>query len=629
MRIFRGQEQNRAKLFNRRATLLGGLKLALIGGLCGRLYHLQVIEYQRYGLLADENRIHVQMLPPPRGLISDRFGRILAYNRNNYRVLLTTEKIDLANLLNMLRQIIPISAQEYDRIMREAHRKRGYVPIEIQNHLTWQQVSQIEVNAIDLPGIQIDAGLTRYFPNAEATAHIVSYVAAASERDLANDRDPLLQLPGFRIGKNGVERNYDQILRGAAGTRHVEINARGRIIQELQHKSSATGKHLILTVDMKLQNYCLKKISRHKSASAVVIDIYTGDLLALASWPSFDPNIFTRTVSDQEWRALINNDLAPLTNKAISGRYAPGSVFKMVVAMAGLKAGIDPLEPVNCIGYVDEGKDRFHCWRAKGHGPVTLKDALVQSCDCYFYILGRRLGIDAIAIMAERLGFGQSTGIDLPNEATGIVPNRAWKRAERNQNWLLGETLITSIGQGFVLSTPLQNAVMMARLVNGGRAVIPHIAQGMIDSENVARRMPTNWDDLALPTEHLRLVREAMDRVVLDWRGTAYGARILEAGMAMGGKTGTAQVRRISSDERLAGVVKNDQLPWKERDHSLFVGYGPLPEPRYVVSVVVEHGGAGSSVAAPIVRDIMKEVLHRDPSRWDGALKTVETVNTL
>jgi len=617
----KGQEVSRQKVFGRRAAVLGGFKLLLLGAVGSRLYYLQVVENQRYGLMAEENRINIQLVPPPRGKITDRFGRLLARNRKNYRVLLTTEKIDLEATLDDLSRIVPLTQRERTRIIREAKRKRGFVPIEVKDYLTWEQVSQIEVNAIDLPGVQIDAGLTRDFPQADAAAHIVGYVAAVSERDQDEDRDPLLQLPGFKIGKSGVERTYDLDLRGSAGTRQVEVNARGRILQELTREPGTPGKQLVLTVDMDLQRYCLNQLAQHKSASAVVMDIHTGDLLALASWPTYDPNVFSRGITNQEWQSLSNNDLAPLINKAMSGLYSPGSVFKMAVAMALLENGIDPLEHVNCIGHVEEGTGKFHCWKRHGHGRMDMRDAIVQSCDSYFYVMGRRIGIDKIAAMANRLGYGERTGLDLPNEAGGTIPTKAWKRAELDQPWVAGETLVAAIGQGYVLTTPLQNAVMVSRLVNGGRAVVPHIAQGLIDEENVIRRLPTDWPGLDIPPEHFRLIREAMDRVVLDRRGTAYGARILEPGMAMGGKTGTAQVRRITARERETGVRKNEELAWKERDHALFVGYGPLPDPRYTVSVVVEHGGGGSSVAAPIVRDIMSETLRRDPSRRDGALK--------
>lgn len=618
----RHQEVSRQKVFGRRAAVLGGFKLMLVGALCSRLYQLQVVENQIYGDLAESNRINIQLVPPPRGKITDRFGRLLARNRKNYRVLLTTENIDLKSTLDALSLIVPLTQRDRRRILRAAKRRRGFVPIEVKDDLTWEQVSQIEINAIDLPGVRIDAGLTRDFPQADAAAHIVGYVSAVSETDQATDSDPLLLLPGFRIGKSGVEKWYDRELRGEKGSRQVEVNARGRILQELSHDPGIPGKQLVLTVDMDLQRFCLNQLARHKSASAVVMDIHTGDLLALASWPTFDPNVFSRGITAQEWGALENNELAPLTNKAMTGQFSPGSVFKMVVSMALLEDGHDPLERVTCTGVVTEGRDgKFHCWKRRGHGAIDMKDAIIQSCDSYFYVMSRKLGIDKIAAMARRLGYGAVTGLDLPNEAAGLVPTKAWKTTALNQPWTVGETLVASIGQGYVLCTPLQSAVMVSRLVNGGRAVVPHIAQGLIDDQNLIRRLPTDWPHIGLPDEHQRLIREAMDRVVLDRRGTAYGARILNAGMAMGGKTGTSQVRRITEAERRLGVTKNEDLPWHRRDHALFSGYGPLPDPRYAVSVVVEHGGSGSRIAAPIARDIMIETLRRDPSRRDGALK--------
>lgn len=604
------REHVRVKGFSRRAALLGGGQALLFSALVGRLYYLQVIESNRYVMLAEDNRISLRLLSPPRGRIVDRYGEPMALNQLNYRVVLISELTpNLEATLSSLESVLPISERERRRILREVGRKRSFVPVTIRENLDWDDVARIEVNAPSLPGVSIEVGQSRYYPFAEAAGHVLGYVAAVSEEEQGDD--PLLELPGFRIGKNGIEKKYDLALRGKAGTSHIEVDALGRVIRELERDEGQPGQELVLTIDSGLQNFIVRRLGG-LSAAAVVMDALSGEVLALLSTPGFDPNAFNKGLSEEAWRDLVSNSKGPLINKSISGQYAPGSTFKMMVALAALESGIiSPDQRFFCEGYVELGDSRFHCWRKKGHGWMDMVSALQQSCDVYFYEVARRTGIDRISEMARRFGMGVKLGIDLPSERDGLMPTRDWKLAVIGSSWQLGETLVAGIGQGYVLSTPLQLAVMMARLINGGVAVKPYVTHDLVDGESALQRPEPVFPALDVSSASLAVVKKGMDAVTNTPMGTAFRARIKEKGKEMGGKTGTSQVRRISKRERESGVLKNRERPWEERDHALFVGYAPTQNPRYVISVVVEHGGGGSKVAAPVARDILIETQRR------------------
>jgi penicillin-binding protein 2 len=605
------KDSSRFKSFSRRVAFLGGGKVLLLSLLAGRMYQLQVIESDKYKTLADENRINLRLLPPPRGTIVDRYGRALAVNQENYRVTLVAEQVnDINTMLDTLSGIISLEDYERHRILREVRRRRGFVPVTVRENLDWRDVSRIEVNAPDLPGLSIEVGQSRQYPFAEDFAHVLGYVSAVSEKEVTGD--PLLELPGFKVGKNGVERVFDLNLRGKAGNTQVEVNAVGRVIRELSRQEGQPGVDLRLTIDRDLQKLAADRLKEEKSASAVILDIHNGDVLALSSVPGFDPNEFVTGLSSKTWRRLINDPYAPLTNKAISGLYAPGSTFKMVVALAALEARIvAPDHRVFCRGHTQLGNARFHCWKRHGHGWQDMYDAHQNSCDVYFYDIAKRIGIDRIAAMATRFGLGTKTGIELPSEKGGVIPTRAWKKALIGTAWQQGETLISGIGQGFILTTPLQLAVMTARIANGGKAVLPRLIRA---AEVDGKEEEPVFKDLGISKRSLDVVREGMNRVTNVQQGTAYRARISEEGMEMSGKTGTAQARRISKAERDTRVLKNHERPWRERDHALFVGYAPSDNPRYAVSVIVEHGGGGSKVAAPIARDLLLATQKRDPA---------------
>jgi len=595
-------DPNRQRSFTRRLALLAAGKLALLGVLGSRMYYLQVVEADKYRMMADDNRINLRLLAPPRGRILDRDGTVLADNQLNYRVVLVAEQTgSIPATLDTLSEIVPISEAERRRVMREVARKRKFLPITVKENLSWEDVSRIAVNAPDLPGVMIDVGSTRLYPQGESMAHLIGYVAPPAEADLTGDP--------------GIERIYDLAMRGRAGNTQLEVNALGRPIRELSRNEGEPGADVTLTIDAELQLMAATRLAKEESAAAVMMDVTNGDVLVLASHPSYDPHEFARGISGPAWRALLNNHRAPLTNKAVSGMYSPGSTYKMMVALAALESGVAPEMRVFCPGHMDLGDNRFHCWKRGGHGGVDMIDALMQSCDVYFYEMGRRLGADRMAEMSRRFGLGQTLAIDLPGERAGIIPTRAWKLARTGKGWAQGESLVASIGQGYVLTTPLQLATMTARLVNGGYAVVPHLTRDLVQDRRMIDRPAGNFASIGVQQAHLALMLRAMRGVTNDPRGTAFRARILDASYAYGGKTGTSQVRRITEEERRVGLRKPDQVPWRERDHALFVGYAPVEQPRFAISVIVEHGGGGSAVAAPIARDLLHEAMKREKLR--------------
>jgi penicillin-binding protein 2 len=609
-------DNDRYQAFTRRAALLFGGQLALFSGLAARMYYLQVVEADRYRMLAEDNRINFKLLAPRRGRIVDRFGRPLAINQQNYRVLLTPENTkSVEKTLDVLAEIIPINDKERQKILRDIKRRRRFLPMIVRENLDWDKVARIEVNAPSLPGISIDVGETRFYPDGSLTAPVLGYISGVAEAEQTGD--PLLELPGFRIGKAGIEKTLDVPLRGRGGTSQVEVNAYGREIRELERVEGQPGAEARLTIDLELQKFVAERLGE-ESASCVVLDVHSGELLAMASTPSFDPNAFNRGLTAEEWRELSVNPRTPLNNKAIAGLYAPGSTFKMTVALAALERGIiTPATRIGCPGKVSLGDATFHCWKKGGHGWLDLHGGLVNSCDCYFYEVARRIGVDRIAEMAERLGLGVLSEIELPGEKKGLMPTRAWKRAAKGSAWTLGETLISGIGQGYMMVTPLQLAVMCARIANGGRAVKPRLTHMVVphDGESALPEPPRAVEDLGISPYSIDVVQKGMIGVMNSPGGTAFKARIKEPAFAMAGKTGSVQVRRISKHERETRVLKNEERPWHERDHALFVGYAPVSEPRYACAVVVEHGGGGSTAAAPIARDVLLEVQKRDPSR--------------
>ena len=597
-----------ARRINRRALFLGGAQAAMVAVLGLRMRYMQVDQADQFRLLADENRINIRLIPPARGQIYDRRGVLVAGNEQNYRVVITREDAgDVELVLARLAGVIPLTPEDVERSLREIKRRSAFVPIIVADRLNWDDLAKVAVNAPALPGVTPEVGLSRAYPLDADFAHIVGYVGPVSESDLAKlqDPDPLLQIPKFQIGKIGVETWMESTLRGKAGTKRIEVNAVGRVMRELDRQEGEPGADIQLTVDAGLQNFTQARLG-DESAAAVAIDVESGDILAISSAPSFDPNLFVRGISQTDYSALTENDHRPLANKSVQGAYPPGSTFKMVTALAGLAAGvITPETRVRCPGFVEISGRRFHCWKRAGHGQVDLQRSLTESCDVFYYDIAQRVGIDKIAEMGRKLGLGQRHDLPMSAITEGVMPDKAWKQARYKKEWLIGDTINASIGQGYVLTSPLHLAVMTARIA-AGRTVVPRLIKSI------------NGDDLAIPASEslgvtesdLRAVRMGMFSVSNSQRGTAYSSRIDDPALRLSGKTGTSQVRNISAAERARGVLSNDELPWNRRDHALFVGFAPHDAPKVAVSVVVEHGGGGSTAAAPIARDILLRALH-------------------
>ncbi|MEL6582567.1 MAG: penicillin-binding protein 2 [Pseudomonadota bacterium] len=594
--------------FTRRGVLLLGVQAGIMGVLGWRLRQLQVVEADRYRVLAEENRINIRLLPPNRGLIYDRNGTLIAENRQNYRIILVREQAgDVEEVLDRVAKLVDLSPERREKVLKDALNTRAFVPHTVMEHLSWEEFAKIASNAPALPGINPEVGQSRFYPMGKEFAHIVGYVGPVSEWDLRQieEPDPVFQIPSFQIGKTGVERRQEDTLRGEAGTSQIEVNAVGRVIRELDRAEGRPGDDLQLTVDHRLQAFALERLGG-QSAATTVLDVQTGEVLAMASAPSFDPNSFVFGISSDDWRSLNDDPFRPMYNKAASGAYPPGSTFKMIVQIAALEAGVVAEdEEVFCNGSIEFGDRRFHCWKRGGHGHMNARQSLQESCDIWYYDVAQRIGIDRITAVANRLGLGIRPDLPLPALAEGLTPTREWKSRVRGQTWLIGDTLNAGIGQGYNLASPMQLAVMTARIATG-RAVEARLVRAHGGVPSSFEPAP----DLGFSDAALRVVREGMFDATNRRKGTAYASRIVDPENYMAGKTGTSQVRRITEAERRAGVFRNEDLPWNRRDHALFVAYAPYDNPRYAISVVVEHGGSGSASAAPIARDILMHALY-------------------
>jgi penicillin-binding protein 2 len=590
--------ENESGVFSRRLFALGGMQVSLFALLAGRLQYLQISQSDSYATLAEANRVNISELSPARGLITDRDGALLADNDRKLLVELVPEQAkDLDNTLAELQEHLGLSNARVRELRRRIKRGPSFKAIPIAEDVDWDAFAAINLRLPFLPGVSPRIGEKRIYPEGEAVAHVVGYVGDKTAADLRR----MGRIVGDTVGRSGVEREFELDLRGTAGVRHVEVNARGRTVRELETNPGQPGQSMALSIDVELQRLVSQRLAGH-SGSAVVMDIETGELLAMASVPSFDPNDFSRGVDTRTWEKMLVAERKPLLNKAIRGQYSPGSTFKMLVALAALEAGlVSADDKVTCSGVYHFSGEMFHCWREEGHGPVNMLQAIERSCDTYFYDLALKVGINRIEAMARRFGFGAPTGINLTGEKSGTVPGRDWKRANYDTGWRSGETVITGIGQGYLLTTPLQLAVMTAALANGGKRVTPTLVR--------AQETTSPPEPLGLAPEHLEVVQQGMYRAVNKPDGTAYASSLLIDGQRMSGKTGTVQVRRISLTEREEGVIPNSELDWHLRDHALFVGYVPHNAPRYAICVVIEHGGGGGQVAAPMARDIMVALL--------------------
>ncbi|MEO7465433.1 MAG: penicillin-binding protein 2 [Sphingobium limneticum] len=606
-------EATQSFTFSRRAMVVGGLQGAIGAVLVGRMAWISVVQNEKYSLLSESNRVNLTLIPPRRGWIIDRNGRPLAKNRTDFRVDLIPQRIvDAEATITHLAQLLKLEPDDVDRIREDLEKSAGFRPVQVADKLTYDQYAAISVRLPDLPGVAPSQGFSRHYPAGATVGHLLGYVGPATAEDYKARRDPLLITPGFKVGKDGLEKAFDRHLTGKPGAKRVEVTARGKIVQELTTRTDTPGRTIKLTIDAGLQEFAGRRLAT-QSGSVVVIDCHNGDVLALASMPSFDPNSFSDGISHLEYEMLSKDDHVPLRNKTLQGLYPPGSTVKPMVALALLEAGIGPQETINCPGAIRVGNTLFHCHKRRGHGPLNMRGAIAQSCDIYFYQMAQRIGMDRIASMARRVGMGQKFDLPFPSQSYGTVPDPAWKERKYNQKWQVYDTVNATIGQGYMLINPLQMAVMAARLATG-RQLMPNFIFG------APRPDPAS---VGASEEHLVVIRDAMNAVV-NGGGTGGAARSSIPGVMIAGKTGTAQVRRITMAERAGGVRGNSSLAFKLRDHALFQGFAPFDNPRYAIACIIEHGGhmIRNEDAPMIASDTLSYLF--DPAKAMEKLETLE-----
>jgi penicillin-binding protein 2 len=586
-----------SRLFDRRAFFLGAVQVGAGVALIGRMTQLSVAQADRFKVAAEENRVALHLIPPRRGWIIDATGAALATNRPAYSVELIPSLVtDIPAALDRVSAIVPLEPADRARILEEARDLPPSAALTIASDIGWEAFAALNVELADMQGMQPLRSYVRHYPDGEAFAHLTGYVGRATAEQYRETKDPLYLLPGFRVGKDGVERAKDAVLRGKPGARRVEVNARGRIVQELDTRPDTPGDPVHLTIDRGLQAFTAARVG-NESCSVVVIDVLNGDIKCLLSMPAFDPNVFSNRIPAKLWKELQADERKPLLNKSLQGLYVPGSTFKPVTALAALAEGVLPTDQVYCGGRYTVGRNTWHCHKRSGHGTVALRSGIAKSCNVYFYTMARRVGPQAVADMARKLGLEHRFELPMPVQRVGSIPDPAWKLERFDQQWGVADTLNMAIGQGYVVVNPLQLAVMTARIATG-RIVEPRM---------LAASQPKAFEPLPIPPEYLDVVRQGMDDVVNGPGGTARASQLRVPGIRMGGKTGTAQVRRIS-----AGFRGGANVPWKYRDHALFIAFAPVENPRYAISVIVEHGIGGSRAAAPIAKDVLTYIYDRE-----------------
>jgi len=594
-------ESSQAATFSRRAFLVSASQIGVATMLAGRMGYIAIAQNARYSEMAEENRVQMRLIPPRRGWIVDRYSNPIAINRGDVRIDLIPDLLqDRERVIAELAQLLQLPPEEVQRIRDDLADATGYQPVPVAEHITPEQYYAVSVRQPELPGVAPLRAFTRYYPEGAAVGHLVGYVGPPNRREYeAEDHNPLLITPGFKIGKEGMEKVLEQRLRGRPGAARIEVTARGRLVRELQTLPDQRGPALRTTIDAGLQSYAARRAG-DQSVACVVIDLQSGDILCLVSMPCYDPNSFSDGISHSEWDMFSRDERHPLINKVLSGLYPPGSTCKPMHALSLLQAGISPDATVTCNRTYRVGNAIFHCDSA--HGTLSMHEAVIKSCDIYFYDMGRRAGIDALTPTMHMMGFGGRYDLPFPSQRHGTVPDPAWLQRREHRAWAEYDTVNLSIGQGYFLVNPLQQAVMVSRIASG-RSLQPRL---LFDT-------PVNLGDpLPIPADRLALVRDAMDGVINSGRGTASIARLPVDGIKMAGKTGTAQVRRISMGERAGGVIQSAGLAWRMRDHSHFIAFAPVGAPRYACAALVEHGGWGATAAAPLVRDVMTYLFDKD-----------------
>jgi penicillin-binding protein 2 len=605
--------------FSRRMFMLRGAQTALGAALVARMGWLSIVENDRFFTLAENNRVSNSLIPPRRGLILDRYDKPLASNQPTYRVDVIPDRMqDKAKTIAKLVEVLQLNAEDQSKIQDSLEDAAGFQPVQIADNISYAAFSALAVHMPELPGVVPAQSYSRYYPTGASVAHLLGYVGSASQKEVLADKDPLLITPGYKLGKAGIEKVMNARLKGQAGARRTEVTATGKLIRELPMKPDIQGDTLRLTVNADLQDFAARRLGPN-SGAAIVLDCLNGDILALTSMPAFDPNSFSQGISRAEWAMLSGDDHLPLNNKALLGLYPSGSTIKPAMALSLMAAGIHPEEQVVCTGSYPVGSTIFHC--DKHHGAISMRGAIVHSCDIYFYAMCRRVGVERLSAVMHNLGLGMKYDLPVPNQKFGTVPDPAWLMRRYKKSWGVGDTINLSIGQGYLLVNPLQLTVMMARIASG-REITPHL---LLDHPHAEAPLLQGINQ-----EHFEFVRKAMYGVVNEG-GTAASSALPLPNVKMAGKTGTAQVRRISLAEHNSGVLANSSLGWKMRDHSWFTGFAPADNPRYAATCLVEHGGFGAEVAAPIVRDLLTFLYDADKARgtlaalensWGGTLTT-------
>ena len=640
---YRASSVEKSRLITRRVFMLAAAKLLLIGGITSRLYSLQISDREKYELLSDKNRIREWKTPPQRGFIVDHFNNILADNDRVFQVHLDLDQIkDFNDVIFKLKNILELSNNELKKIYREKERLKPWDTLVASDNLNWTQFSKLNLYLHELEGVKPVVSSSRFYPYKNSLVHVVGYVGAASQKDIER-KDVIKEnlVPGLKVGKSGIEYAKETQLIGRYGIKRYEVNSSGKRISQIDYIKETQGEKIKLTVDLEVQQLA-QELLKGKAGSISAMDIYTGEIIAMASSPTYDPNKFTHGIGHKDWGEIRDDPLKPLVNKSIAGLYSPGSTFKPLVALAALEFGtIDPERPILCKGHKHpyELYDvKYHCWKKQGHGYMRLRNAIKQSCDIYFYEMARLLGVDRLAIIAKRYGLGSNILKDLYfDEKKGVVPNTLWKKNAIGKSWYLGETVINGIGQGYIQTTPLQLCLMTAQIANGGYKIKPHIIRDESINYESARLKIANqfvnetadfsndekflvdrdyklYERLYRDPKNIEFIKDAMFGSTNEQYGTSYKSRYEDLKYQYAGKTGTSQVKRITEEERKLDLDQS-QIEYKNRDHALFIAFAPYKNPRYSISVLVEHGGSGSSGAAPLASKLIKKIIDRHSLR--------------
>ncbi len=599
---------------NRRMFILATAKIVILGGIVSRLFFLQVKENKKYLTLSDKNRIREWKLPPIRGEFKDYFGRTIAGNFQAYQLHIIPEQVeDFRYVIYRVKELLELTDKEFKKILKKKDKIKPWETLIVADNLNWEKFSKITNHLYDLNGVKPVISISRDYPYKENFTHVLGYVSQANENDILVDKNIKEKfVPGLKVGKTGLEKSFENKLIGSNSVERYEVNAYGRRVSQLAFQKGDKGETIKLTIDTKIQELANQLLSE-KAGSICVMDIFTGAIIAMHSAPSFDPNSFVFGISQDEWQLIRNNPMKPLVNKSLSGNYSPGSTIKPIVALSALENEIiNPDFTVNCKGHKNPLEiygQTYHCWKKEGHGFVNLREGMKQSCDTYFYEVARRLGVDKLSVTAKKFGLGNKVFRNIfENEKSGLVPNTEWKKNALGRNWVLGETIITGIGQGFIQTTPIQLCLMTAQIANGGYKIYPKIVANDEESP-VDKFMP-----LYKKSKNIKIIQDAMFSSTNEVRGTSYRSRIDNPIYQFAGKTGTVQVKKITERDRELDL-KTFEIPYKERDHALYVAYGPYKSPRYALSIVIEHGGSGGTVAAPLAKELFKIIIDRHEIR--------------